>query len=305
MSPARSSPSAAVPHRGTSGERVFGSISPMKRDGAFAEFAVAPAANLVAIPTGIDFAAAAALPVACGTAWQALNDDGRLAAGQRVLIIGAAGGVGHFAVQIAKHLGAHVVGVCSAANAAFVRGLGADDVVDYAARGFHASRRPLRRRVRRGVRVVVRRCAPRADGSRLLCQHRRHIHARRSARRPRGMVARMTSRQRVVALMLKAGAAMWTRLGQTRGRRRRAPAYRAADHARRDRRRAARDGNGARPRQGRAPALTVSLGRDLAPRPPTPPNVGPLYGRAVCRRRTGDNELIQNNKVCRVRFMHL
>ena len=114
--------SGAAPRH--AGERVFGSISPMKRDGAFAEFVVAPAANIVPIPAGIDFAEAATLPVACGTAWQALAEDGRLAAGHRVLIIGAAGGVGHFAVQFAKHLGAHVVGVCSAANAEFVRDLG-------------------------------------------------------------------------------------------------------------------------------------------------------------------------------------
>ena len=80
----------------------------------------------------LDYEQAAALPMAGGTALQAIVDEARLGAGQRVLITGAAGGVGHFAVQIAKHVGAHVVAVCGAANADFVRGLGADEVVDYA-----------------------------------------------------------------------------------------------------------------------------------------------------------------------------
>ena len=94
------------------------------------------AERIVPIPDGIDYDHAAALPIAGGTALQALADEARLAAGQRVLITGAAGGVGHFAVQIAKHLGAHVVGVCSAGNADWVRALGADEVVDYAREDF-------------------------------------------------------------------------------------------------------------------------------------------------------------------------
>ncbi len=83
------------------------------------------------IPEGVSYEHAAATPVAGGTAVQALIDDAKLVAGQRVLIIGAAGGVGHFAVQVAKHLGAHVVATCSASNVEFVRELGADEVVDY------------------------------------------------------------------------------------------------------------------------------------------------------------------------------
>jgi NADPH:quinone reductase-like Zn-dependent oxidoreductase len=75
---------------------------------------------------------AATLPVAGGTAVQALADDAPLAAGQRVLVTGGAGGVGHFAVQFAKHLGAHVTATCSASNVALVQGLGADRVLDYA-----------------------------------------------------------------------------------------------------------------------------------------------------------------------------
>lgn len=119
------------------GERVFGSISPMVRDGAFAEYAVAPAASLAAIPQGVGFEDAAALPLAGGMALQGLADHAHLGAGECVLITGAAGGVGHFAVQIAKHLGAHVVGVCSADNMEFVRGQGADEVIDYARDDFH------------------------------------------------------------------------------------------------------------------------------------------------------------------------
>ena len=203
--------SGAAPRH--AGEGVFGSISPMKRDGAFAEFAVAPAANLVAIPTGIDFAEAAALPVACGTAWQALKDDGRLAAGQRVLIIGAAGGVGHFAVQIAKHLGAHVVGVCSAANAAFARGLGADEVVDYAAEDFTT------RADRFDVVFDAASASSFNEARRVLTESGRYVSTGGTftaalGTAASGMVARVTSRQRVLLVMLKAGAPMWTRLGR-------------------------------------------------------------------------------------------
>ena len=113
------------------GERVFGSLSPYGRDGSCAEYAVIGAHRVVPIPEGISYEQAAAAPVAGGTAAQALIDDAKVAAGQRVLIIGAAGGVGHLAVQVAKHLGAYVVATCSAANVEFVRELGADEVVDY------------------------------------------------------------------------------------------------------------------------------------------------------------------------------
>jgi NADPH:quinone reductase-like Zn-dependent oxidoreductase len=115
------------------GERVFGSLSPLGREGSCAEFCVIGAHRIVPIPEGIDFATAAALPVAAGTAVQALADEAHLAAGQRVLVTGAAGGVGHFAVQYAKHLGAHVVAVCGPDNVDFVASLGADRVVDYRA----------------------------------------------------------------------------------------------------------------------------------------------------------------------------
>jgi NADPH:quinone reductase-like Zn-dependent oxidoreductase len=114
------------------GERVFGSLPPYGRDGSCAEYAVIGAHRVVPIPDGVSYEHAAVAPVAGGTAVQALIDDAKVVAGQRVLIIGAAGGVGHFAVQVAKHVGAYVVATCSTANVEFVRGLGADEVIDYA-----------------------------------------------------------------------------------------------------------------------------------------------------------------------------
>ena len=105
---------------------------PFGREGALADYLVVSDDRVLPIPQDLDAGEAAALPVAGGTALQALTDEAHVGPGQRVLITGAAGGVGHFAVQIAKHLGAYVVAVCSAGNAAFVRELGADEVVDYA-----------------------------------------------------------------------------------------------------------------------------------------------------------------------------
>jgi NADPH:quinone reductase-like Zn-dependent oxidoreductase len=109
------------------GDRVFGGT-----DGAFAEYVVvAEDRMVVAIPEGVSFEDAAALPVAAVTALQALRDKGRLEAGQRVLINGASGGVGTFAVQLASAMGAEVHGVCSTRNVELVRSLGADRVFDY------------------------------------------------------------------------------------------------------------------------------------------------------------------------------
>jgi NADPH:quinone reductase-like Zn-dependent oxidoreductase len=108
------------------GEAVLGLCK-----GAFAEYACAPEDRLVPKPESMSFDQAAALPVAGLTALQGLRDKGRLQPGQNVLINGAAGGVGTFAVQIAKSLGANVTGVCSTKNVELVRSLGADRVIDY------------------------------------------------------------------------------------------------------------------------------------------------------------------------------
>lgn len=109
------------------GDSVFGG-----RTGAFAEYVVVHADRAVAPkPPNLSFAQAAAIPVAGSTALQALRDQAAIRPGQRVLINGASGGVGTFAVQIAKARGAHVTGVCSARNVALVRAIGADSVIDY------------------------------------------------------------------------------------------------------------------------------------------------------------------------------
>ena len=99
--------------------------------GAYAELALAPEAKLVTKPAGVSFEQAAATPISGLTALQAVRDSGRVRAGQRVLVIGASGGVGSFAVQVAVALGATVTGMCSAGKAEFVRRLGAADVMDY------------------------------------------------------------------------------------------------------------------------------------------------------------------------------
>lgn len=112
------------------GDAVFGDLSD-SGFGGFAEYVAASVEALVAIPQGISFAQAAATPSAALTALQGLRDVGGLQAGQKVLINGAAGGVGSFAVQIAHALGAEVTGVCSTSTLDLVRSLGADHVIDY------------------------------------------------------------------------------------------------------------------------------------------------------------------------------
>ncbi|MET7403300.1 NAD(P)-dependent alcohol dehydrogenase [Dactylosporangium sp. NPDC005572] len=109
------------------GDEVYG----CGESGSYAEFAVARADRLAPKPANLTFVQAAAVPVSAMTALRAVRDAGEVHEGQRVLVIGAGGGVGSFAVQLAKARGAHVTGVCSGAKAALVRGLGADDVVDH------------------------------------------------------------------------------------------------------------------------------------------------------------------------------
>lgn len=112
------------------GDKVFGDLSPTGF-GAYAEYASVPAANILKIPESITFQQAAALPEAGVVALQGLRDKGNLAAGQHVLIVGASGGIGTYAVQIAKILGAEVTAVCGGESEELVRKLGADHVVDY------------------------------------------------------------------------------------------------------------------------------------------------------------------------------
>jgi NADPH:quinone reductase-like Zn-dependent oxidoreductase len=108
------------------GEAVFGTC-----DASFAEYALARPERLARMPANLSFEQAAAVPVSALTALQALRDRGRVEAGQSVLVVGASGGVGTFAVQIAKAFGATVTGVCSTPKVDLVRAIGADDVIDY------------------------------------------------------------------------------------------------------------------------------------------------------------------------------
>jgi NADPH:quinone reductase-like Zn-dependent oxidoreductase len=113
------------------GDDVFGTC-----DGSFAEFATARQDKLAPKPANLTFEQAATVPITGCTALQGLRDAGKVLAGQTVLIIGAAGGVGSFAVQIAKALGANVTGVCSTMQVDLVRSIGADEVIDYTRHDF-------------------------------------------------------------------------------------------------------------------------------------------------------------------------
>ncbi len=113
------------------GDEVFGMVK-----GAFAEYACAPASSLALKPLNATFDQAAALPMAATTALQGLRDEGQIQAGQKVLINGASGGVGTFAVQIAKSFGTEVTAVCSMRNLEQARSIGADHVIDYTKEDF-------------------------------------------------------------------------------------------------------------------------------------------------------------------------
>ena len=193
------------------GERVFGATSPLRRDGTCAEYAVLPAASVAPMPDGLDFVPAAALPVAGGAALQAIVDEAKLGTGQRVLIVGAAGGVGHFAVQIAKHVGARVVAVCSGANAEFVRSLGVDEVIDYAREDFarRADRFDAVFDAVGASSFAAARAVLAADGC--------YINTLGTGAATANTIlsaigARFTTRQRVVPFALKPGSALWQRL---------------------------------------------------------------------------------------------
>lgn len=116
------------------GDAVFGTCT-----GAFAEYACAAEATLALKPDALNFEQAAALPIAGITALQGLRDSGKIQPNHRVLINGAAGGVGTFAVQIAKSFGAHVTGVCSTRNVELLHSIGADSVIDYSREDFTQS----------------------------------------------------------------------------------------------------------------------------------------------------------------------
>jgi NADPH:quinone reductase-like Zn-dependent oxidoreductase len=193
------------------GERVLGSLSPFGRDGALADYLIAPLDRLVRAAESLDDAHAAALPTAGGTALQALTDEAHVQGGQRVLVTGAAGGVGHFAVQIARRLGAHVAGVCGPDNVAFVRELGADDVVDYTREDF------TRRMERFDVVFDAAGASSFAAARRVMTDTGCYINTLGNANAflatvPAGLAARLTSRQRSIALFVRNDARLWKRL---------------------------------------------------------------------------------------------
>jgi NADPH:quinone reductase-like Zn-dependent oxidoreductase len=117
------------------GDEVFGDLS-SNGFGGFAEYVAAPESSLVLKPKNLSFAETAALPMSAVTALQAIRNNGKLQAGQKVLIVGASGGVGSYAVQIAKALGAEVTAICSTASAKAASSLGADHVIDYTKEDF-------------------------------------------------------------------------------------------------------------------------------------------------------------------------
>jgi NADPH:quinone reductase-like Zn-dependent oxidoreductase len=139
-------PKARVPGREVAGrvEAVGASVTRFKPgdevfgvcDGAFAEYAIASEKGLAPKPANVTFEQAAVVPVSACAALLGLRDRGEITQGQRVLVIGASGGVGTFAVQLAKHFGAHVTGVCSTSKVDLVRSLGVDEVVDYTREDF-------------------------------------------------------------------------------------------------------------------------------------------------------------------------
>jgi NADPH:quinone reductase-like Zn-dependent oxidoreductase len=122
------------------GDRVMGPLGSL---GAYADFVTVDEAKLVRTPLGLDDVQAAAVPVAAVAAWQSLHYAGPIAAGQRILIHGAAGGLGGYAVQYAKRVGAEVFATASTAHVEYVRSLGADHVIDYRTQRFESVARDI------------------------------------------------------------------------------------------------------------------------------------------------------------------
>ncbi|GAA2192008.1 MULTISPECIES: NADP-dependent oxidoreductase [Streptomyces] len=124
------------------GDRVYG-LLPVLRRGAYAEFTAVPADALAPAPKNLDLVHAGAVPLVAFTAWQALAVLARVRPGDRVLIHAAAGGVGHVAVQLAKELGAHVIGTARASRHDLLRELGADELIDYTTTDFRTAVAPV------------------------------------------------------------------------------------------------------------------------------------------------------------------
>jgi NADPH:quinone reductase-like Zn-dependent oxidoreductase len=118
------------------GQKVYGQTNPFSGTGSFAEFSPIAASNLAVKPASTDFVQTAALPLTTVSAYQALVETLNIQAGQKILIHGGAGGVGSFAVQLAKHLGAYVAATAAPEDIDFVKELGADEAIDYSSQKF-------------------------------------------------------------------------------------------------------------------------------------------------------------------------
>ncbi|GAA2259837.1 NADP-dependent oxidoreductase [Kitasatospora cystarginea] len=121
------------------GDEVYGMPWFPRVANAYAEYVTAPARQWARKPAAVDHVHAAAVPLAALTAWQAVVDTANVRAGQRVLVTAAAGGVGHFAVQFARHLGAHVIATASAARHPWLKELGANETIDYTTTRFEGA----------------------------------------------------------------------------------------------------------------------------------------------------------------------
>jgi NADPH:quinone reductase-like Zn-dependent oxidoreductase len=191
------------------GDEVYG-VAP----GSFAEYAVAPEDKLARKPENLSFAHAAAIPVSAGTALQALVDAGRVQAGQSVLVVGASGGVGTYAVQLAKAFGAEVTGVASTAKVDLVTSLGADHVIDYTRQDFADGTRRYDLILDIGGSTPVRRLrrALRPRGTLVFVGGENSGNLTGLGRQLRGALISPFLRQRLVLLVAKERAAHLERL---------------------------------------------------------------------------------------------
>jgi NADPH:quinone reductase-like Zn-dependent oxidoreductase len=191
----------------TVGQRVFGSVDPMGGHGSCAQF-VALATDLIApTPDALSDEVAASLPVASGTALQALADIAHLQQGQAILITGASGAVGASAVQLARSIGARITGVCSTANVDYVRSIGADQVVDYKADDW------LSNKARFDVIFDAAASATFSSARARLTDNGIYINTMPVPKLfLAAFVARLTSRQRCVPFLLKTNAELLERL---------------------------------------------------------------------------------------------
>ncbi len=191
------------------GDEVYG-VAP----GSFAEYAVAPEDKLARKPENLSFAHAAAIPVSAGTALQALVDAGRVQAGQSVLVVGASGGVGTYAVQLAKAFGAEVTGVSSTAKVDLVKSLGADHVIDYTREDFADGTRRYDLVLDIGGSTPVRRLrrALRPRGTLVFVGGENSGNLTGLGRQLRGALVSPFLRQRLVLLVTKERAADLERL---------------------------------------------------------------------------------------------